>query len=290
MLLVAGKPVVAFLQIESGAEGRTRSRVSTARATVESPTDASDFRFEDAADFRFEEPVDFRFDDADLRFVDADFRFVDADFRFVDADLRFVDADLRFDDADFRFVEADFRFEDEADFRFDAVPLLDAVLRLAEPPLRVVFRFEPDFVVDFERDFPPAVFERELDAFRDEARLPELFDLRELVRERPLEIVRRPPPRELDPDPSEPLSPPPSPSSDSSSEPISFLATPTAAGIATPSAVPATTFCVVERPSSSSFDMITSRTPSPQRRTRYLASLNASMNFGTIRSRRISGP
>jgi hypothetical protein len=41
-------------------------------------------------------------------------------------------------------------------------------------------------------------------------------------------------------------SPSPSPS-----EPISFFATPTAAGIATPSAVPATTFCVVESPSSS---------------------------------------
>jgi len=49
-------------------------------------------------------------------------------------------------------------------------------------------------------------------------------------------------------------------SSSSWSEPISFLATPTAAGIATPSAVPATTFCVVDRPSSS-FDMVTSEGP-----------------------------
>jgi hypothetical protein len=51
------------------------------------------------------------------------------------------------------------------------------------------------------------------------------------------------------------------PSSDesSSSEPMSFFATPTAAGIATPRAVPATTFVVVDSPSSSSFDISTSR-------------------------------
>jgi len=47
----------------------------------------------------------------------------------------------------------------------------------------------------------------------------------------------------------------------SSSELMSFFATPTAAGIATPSAVPATTFLVVDRPSSSLFDMVTSRDP-----------------------------
>jgi hypothetical protein len=70
------------------------------------------------------------------------------------------------------------------------------------------------------------------------------------------------------------------PSSSPSSELISFFATPTAAGIATPSAVPATTFCLVDRPSSSSAMSL----------LRYLASSNASMNFGMSRSRKISGP
>ncbi|MDB4942101.1 MAG: hypothetical protein JWP97_1635 [Labilithrix sp.] len=49
MLVVGGKPVVAFLQVEAGAEGKTRSRVVVARANSEVPADGSDFRFEDAA-------------------------------------------------------------------------------------------------------------------------------------------------------------------------------------------------------------------------------------------------
>jgi MYXO-CTERM domain-containing protein len=49
MLLVDGKPVIAFLQIEPGNGGKTRSKVVVARSNVESPREASDFRFEDAA-------------------------------------------------------------------------------------------------------------------------------------------------------------------------------------------------------------------------------------------------
>ena len=49
MLIVAGKPVIAFLQSESGNGGKTRSKVIVARANVEVPQDPSDFRFEDAA-------------------------------------------------------------------------------------------------------------------------------------------------------------------------------------------------------------------------------------------------
>ena len=49
MLLVNGKPVIAFLQVEPGNGGKTRSKVVVARATVETPADTSDFRFEDAA-------------------------------------------------------------------------------------------------------------------------------------------------------------------------------------------------------------------------------------------------
>jgi len=75
----------------------------------------------------------------------------------------------------------------------------------------------------------------------------------------------------------------------SSFEPISFFATPTAAGIATPSAVPATTFCLVDSIWSSSFAM-SPPTRLPEATRCYAASLNASMNFGMMRSRRISGP
>lgn len=49
MLLVDGKPVVAFLQIEPGNAGKTRSKVVVARSNVEFPQEAGDFRFEDAA-------------------------------------------------------------------------------------------------------------------------------------------------------------------------------------------------------------------------------------------------
>lgn len=49
MVLVGGKPVIAFLQIEPGAGGKTRSKVVVARANIEVPQEASDFRFEDAA-------------------------------------------------------------------------------------------------------------------------------------------------------------------------------------------------------------------------------------------------
>lgn len=49
MVLVDGKPVIAFLQIEPGNAGKTRSKVVVARANVEKPQEPSDFRFEDAA-------------------------------------------------------------------------------------------------------------------------------------------------------------------------------------------------------------------------------------------------
>lgn len=49
MILVGGKPVIAFLQIEPGNAGKTRSKVVVARSNVEFPQEASDFRFEDAA-------------------------------------------------------------------------------------------------------------------------------------------------------------------------------------------------------------------------------------------------
>lgn len=49
MVLVGGKPVVAFLQIEPGNGGKTRSKVVVARANVEVPKEPTDFRFEDAA-------------------------------------------------------------------------------------------------------------------------------------------------------------------------------------------------------------------------------------------------
>jgi MYXO-CTERM domain-containing protein len=49
MILVGGKPVIAFLQIEPGNGGKTRSKVVVARSNVEFPQEAGDFRFEDAA-------------------------------------------------------------------------------------------------------------------------------------------------------------------------------------------------------------------------------------------------
>jgi len=49
MILVGGKPVIAFLQIEPGNAGKTRSKVVVARAKVDVPQDAGDFSFEDAA-------------------------------------------------------------------------------------------------------------------------------------------------------------------------------------------------------------------------------------------------
>ncbi len=48
MILVGGKPVIAFLQIEPGNGGKTRSKVVVARSNVETPTTTGDFRFEDA--------------------------------------------------------------------------------------------------------------------------------------------------------------------------------------------------------------------------------------------------
>jgi MYXO-CTERM domain-containing protein len=48
MVLVNGKPVIAFLQVEAGNGGKTRSKVIVARAGSENPAEG-DFRFEDAA-------------------------------------------------------------------------------------------------------------------------------------------------------------------------------------------------------------------------------------------------
>ncbi len=49
MQIVGGKPVIAFLQIEPGNGGKTRSKVVVARANTEAPADGSAFSFEDAA-------------------------------------------------------------------------------------------------------------------------------------------------------------------------------------------------------------------------------------------------
>jgi hypothetical protein len=147
---------------------------------------------------------------------------------------------------------------DDALFVFDR----DAIFVFARAPdLLLVFFFADDlrFVALFERD-PDAVF-----VFR-----PAVDDLRDERRVEPL-----PPPP-----------PPPSPSSSSPLPPSSFFATAAAAGTASPIAVPATTFFGVDMPSwsscASSLAMVTS--------VRHFDSLNASMNFGTIRSRTISGP
>jgi len=177
---------------------------------------------------------------------------------------------------------------------------------LVEPELffAVDFAFDVDPEVLFAFavvlrgvDFFGAAF-RALDVDRpDELRADELR-ADELRPDEPEPDVLRP---ELRPDvePEEPLrlllEPPDErplsfESSSPSSELISFFATPTAAGIATPSAVPATTFWVVERPSSSLFAMVTSRGPRLRRCAVYFASLNVSMNFGMIRSRSTSGP
>lgn len=183
-----------------------------------------------------------------------------ADFRFI-ADFDFA--------ADFRFV-TDFAREDETArpdvFRFplvfervDEVVVFDRDLAF---DLAFVFDFEDALLVFedalFDFVFDPVDLDRDVDFLR----APEADGFRD-----------RDGWREVDP-PSPP-SPSPSPAG-SSLDPISFFATPTAAGIATPSAVPATTFCVVESPSSSSSDMLTSRAlASRLRASRYMASLNA---------------
>jgi len=126
-------------------------------------------------------------------------------------------------------------------------------------------RFAAGFAFDPEAALALAVVARELVFFAVLAffavlglREPDVVGLREPDVVRPDElradVLRR---LEVEPPDSRPLSL----ESSSPSEPISFLATPTAAGIATPSAVPATTFLVVDRPSSSLFDMVTSRDP-----------------------------
>jgi hypothetical protein len=49
MQIVDGKPVIAFLQIESNGAGKTKSSVVVARATTELPHEASDFAFTNVA-------------------------------------------------------------------------------------------------------------------------------------------------------------------------------------------------------------------------------------------------
>src|SRR5262249_42895748 len=49
MLIVDGKPVVAFMHLEPGNGGHTRSKVVLARAKTETPHEATDFAFEDVA-------------------------------------------------------------------------------------------------------------------------------------------------------------------------------------------------------------------------------------------------
>lgn len=49
MVLVDGKPVIAYMHLEPGNGGRTRTKISLARAKVESPHGPEDFAFEDIA-------------------------------------------------------------------------------------------------------------------------------------------------------------------------------------------------------------------------------------------------
>lgn len=49
MLLVDGKPVIAYMHLEPGNGGRTRTKISLARAKNESPSGPGDFDFEDIA-------------------------------------------------------------------------------------------------------------------------------------------------------------------------------------------------------------------------------------------------
>jgi len=165
---------------------------------------------------------------------------------------------------------------------FDRDELLFVLLR--EPLFVFVFAREPvlllvflllvfffaallRFVPLFERDDPEAVFvfRPDVDVFRDERR-----------------VELPPPPPPLSPSSSSSPSPSPPPSS--------FFATAAAAGTASPIAVPATTFFGVERPSDScSSSGACSSSLAKVASVCHFASLNASMNFGTIRSRTISG-
>ncbi len=49
MLLVDGKPVIAYMHLEAGNGGRTRTKISLARGRVESPKEPGDFDFQDIA-------------------------------------------------------------------------------------------------------------------------------------------------------------------------------------------------------------------------------------------------
>jgi hypothetical protein len=49
MVFASGKPVIAYMSVEPGKAGRTRTKISVARATTESPHSAADFTFEDVA-------------------------------------------------------------------------------------------------------------------------------------------------------------------------------------------------------------------------------------------------
>jgi hypothetical protein len=125
---------------------------------------------------------------------------------------------------------------EDADPDFDApleLELLLVLLLLLVPEERELDELEPerDVRADFAVLAPP-----DFDFVED--RPPLLEALRDFVPDERL--------RPLDDEP------PPRPSSSPSPEspsPISFFATPTAAGIATPNAAPATTLCVVDRPS-----------------------------------------
>jgi hypothetical protein len=160
------------------------------------------------------------------------------------------------------------------------VPVLPDVLRLRVPVERVrpvVDRFRVPVLLFFRELVPErlrlAVVERELPDFDADFRDPDLREpeLRDVERDRPdvepdrVPLVRRRPrddaerarlvptlcrlrDRLLDPLSSSSES---DDSSSSPSSPSSFFATPTAAGTATPRAAPATTFCVVDMPSSS---------------------------------------
>jgi hypothetical protein len=213
-------------------------------------------------------------------FVVAAFRFVAVVLRFAAVVFRFAAVVFRFAAVVFRFAAVVFRF-DVAVFRFAAVLLALFRLLVFLVLLALVLLFARVFFVVLFRDVLLVlvfVFVREpvvrVFAERDERR-----------------VVRKSSPG-AGSAPSWPSSSPPSP------PPRSFFATTAAAGTARPIAVPATTFVGVDSPcsscSSSSFDMVASLgAPAVELgdlARRYFASLNPSMNFGTIRSRTISGP
>jgi hypothetical protein len=147
-------------------------------------------------------------------------------------------------------------------------------------------------VLDPER-LELALEREDVELFRARGVDPERDLLVEPLRDPPLEPERD---RLLDPDRvdrervDEPLELPPWPPLLSSSSLSNFFPTPTAAAVASPTAAPVTTFFGVDMPSS---PPLVSRSPIVSLLSAelgQLASLNDSMNLGTISSLSTSGP